>query len=83
MIQITATLLIVAIGCISVAISWAMIAQNQSAILSALAGRGAFPQTLSPDTGPAVIMPLPPRSKYRAARRPVRTRAAQNWSRAA
>lgn len=83
MIQIIATLLTIAIFALSLAISWALITQNQTAILSALAGRGAFPDTLSPDTGPAALIPFTPRGKNRLVRRHAHVHAAQQWSRAA
>lgn len=83
MIQVIATLLILAIAILSLGISWAMITQNQAAILSALAGRGAFPNNLSPDTSPAALAPFSPRSKMRPARRHSPARALQNWSHAA
>lgn len=83
MIQIIATLLTLAIAILSVTIGWAIIAQNQAAILSALAGRGAFPDMISPDAGPAALVPFIPRSQKRTVRRQAHTRRAENWSRAA
>lgn len=83
MIQVIATLLTLAIAALSLGISWAMITQNQTAILSALAGRGAFPNMISPDTSPAALAPFNPRSKMRHARRNSPARAPQHWSHAA
>lgn len=82
MIQVAAALLFAAAATLGMMVILAMFRTNGDAILSALAGDGAFPHADAPLSGPAVtVVPLRRRDAPRSVRAPVRVQA--GFSRAA
>lgn len=73
MVQVAAALLFASAAGMGVLVILAMLRTNGDAILSALAGEGAFPHGSSPQTGPAAtVVPLRRRDMSRGVRTPVR-----------
>lgn len=83
MMQVTTSLLFVAAAIASLAAILAMLKNNQSAIFSALAGRGAFPMATTPEKGPAAQIIYVARPARRTAQRGKALTAAAPWSHAA
>lgn len=69
MLQVATSLIFAVAACMGLAVIIAMLKQNSSAILSALAGHGAFPVQPSPETGPAAELGHILRPSRRSARR--------------
>jgi hypothetical protein len=73
MVQVAAALLFALAAGLGITVILAMLRSNEDAILSALAGEGAFPITAGPEKGPSVqILPLRRSASRRDAQRPVR-----------
>lgn len=83
MVHIATSLVFLVIGTLSLGLILAMLQQNQAPILSALAGRGAFPALPSPESGPSARMTFTLRSKKPATARRRDRRMAPQWSHAA
>lgn len=82
MIQVAAALLFAAAATLGMVVILAMLRTNGDAILSALAGDGAFPHTDAPLSGPATtVVVLRRRGAPRSVRAPVRVQT--GFSRAA
>lgn len=74
MVQVAAALLFVLAAGLGVTVILAMFQNNENAILSALAGEGAFPIAVGPEKGPAAQIILLRRSgSRRDAPRPAHT----------
>lgn len=69
MLQVATSLIFAAAACAGIGVIFIMLKQNGAAILSALAGHGAFPATPWPEKGPAAHMVYVVRSPRRADRR--------------
>ncbi|WP_447764114.1 hypothetical protein [Sphingopyxis panaciterrae] len=73
MVQVAAALLFVMAAGLGITVILAMVRNNEDAILSALAGEGAFPIVAGPEKGPAVqALPLRRSASRRDTPRPVR-----------
>lgn len=83
MMQVATALLFVVAAIVSLAAIIAMLKNNQFAIVSALAGRGAFPKTPAPEKGPAAQIVYAVRPVRRAEQRGYPVVAAHRWNRAA
>lgn len=69
MLQVTTSLIFAAAACAGIGVIFTMLKHNGAAILSALAGHGAFPANPSPEKGPSAHMVFISRPSRRTVRR--------------
>lgn len=74
MVQVAAALLFALAAGLGVTVILAMLRTNGDAILSALAGEGAFPADAAPQPGPATVIKLRPSAPRRHISRAITAR---------